>query len=110
MSTPNPLPYHLREGAPQRRVVCAALQYGPMMVVGPRHYDPIMRAHIALYKASMKHPELSEQRWPMALQGFVDQWGTFMTREEALEVARAAGQIMRRVGGDETQLFSENLY
>jgi hypothetical protein len=33
-----------------------------------------------------------------------------MTREEAFEVASAAGQIIRRVGGDDGKLFSENLY
>lgn len=33
-----------------------------------------------------------------------------MTREEAHEVAKAAGQIIRRCGGDEHKLYSENLY
>jgi len=43
-------------------------------------------------------------------QGFVDQHGEFMTREEAHKVAIEAGQIIRRCGGDEERLFSENLY
>jgi hypothetical protein len=43
-------------------------------------------------------------------QGFIDQFGVFMTREEAYEVAKAAGQIKYRCGGDEGRLFSENLY
>jgi len=33
-----------------------------------------------------------------------------MTREEAWQVAEAAGQIKYRVGGDGKELFSENLY
>jgi hypothetical protein len=46
----------------------------------------------------------------VAEQGFVDQHGVFLTREEAMEIARAAGQIVRRCGGDSIRLFSENLY
>jgi hypothetical protein len=43
-------------------------------------------------------------------QGFIDQFGVFMTREEAYVVAKAAGQIKYRCGGDDGVLFSENLY
>lgn len=46
-----------------------------------------------------------------AEQGFIDQWGTFMTREQAWRVAEVAGQILYRVGGDYNgTLYSENLY
>jgi hypothetical protein len=44
------------------------------------------------------------------VQGFLDQWGEFMTREEAHGVATRQRQILRRCGGDEGRLFSENLY
>lgn len=46
-------------------------------------------------------------------QGFVDQRGVFLTRTEAWSIALAAGQIIRRVGGNDTDggtLYSENLY
>lgn len=43
-------------------------------------------------------------------QGFIDQHGNFYSREEAWKIAQANGQIIRRVGGDEGRLFSENLY
>lgn len=45
-------------------------------------------------------------------QGFIDQWGKFMNREEALAVATAAGQInvRRPKTFPETELFSEDLY
>lgn len=33
-------------------------------------------------------------------QGFIDQRGNFLGRQEAWQVAQAAGQIIRRVGGD----------
>lgn len=87
----------------QRRVVCAANRLGGDIICAPRHFDPTMRAQIRVHPAGV-------QAWAASEQGFVDQWGAFMGREEALEVARAAGQILRRCGGDETQLFSENLY
>lgn len=83
----------------QQRVVCAALRHQDgRLVVGARHFDSLMKAQIG------------EEDWGGAEQGFVDQYGRFMTREIALEVARSAGQIVRRVGGDETRLYSENLY
>jgi hypothetical protein len=46
-------------------------------------------------------------------QGFIDQFGVYMTRQEAWKVAEAAGQILYRCGGDTIDggyLFSENLY
>lgn len=78
-----------------RRVVCAALRDGfGTVICGPRHWDSICR--------SDRH-----DGW---VQGFVDQHGVFMTREEAWTVAFDAGQIIRRVGGDGERLFSENIY
>ncbi len=79
-----------------RRVVCAALRSKThdIIVCGPRHWDNLCRAP-------------SKDGWE---QGFVDQRGTFMTREEAWVVALEAGQIIRRVGGDGSRLFSENIY
>lgn len=82
----------------ERRIVCAAIRDGHGSIIcGPRHWDKICR--------STKH-----DAWE---QGFVDQRGEFLTREEAWKVAEAAGQILRRVGGDSInggRLFSENLY
>lgn len=100
---------HLHPDAKQRRVVCAAnrillpVKGTYAMVIGPRHYDPTMRAQIASTIGGAA-------AWRVAEQGFIDQWGTFMTREEALAVALAAGQRIHRCGGDETRLYSENLY
>lgn len=85
-----------------RRVVCAANLYGNgVMLVGPRHFDATMRDQFRRFKLTPGAPHV---------QGFIDQWGDFMTREEALQVAREQGQIRHRCGGDEAELFSENLY
>lgn len=88
-----------------RRVVCAAIrlhEHGRILVVGPRHYDATMQKAIS---ATGINVELKTEE-----QGFIDQHGVFMTRQEALTVARAAGQIRYRCGGDEHALYSENLY
>jgi len=100
------LPYHLHPGAKQRRVVCAANRHMGSIVTGARHFDPIMREQID----ARVHGGDDPAWWRGSEQGFIDQWGTFMTREEALAVALAAGQRIYRCGGDETKLFSENLY
>ena len=87
----------------QRRVVCAAIQRSDgRLILGIRHFDRFMR------EAAKK--DGGEELWWVSKQGFVDQRGEFMTREEAHVVAKAAGQIVRRVGGDHERLFSENLY
>lgn len=43
-------------------------------------------------------------------QGFVDQFGTFLTRKEALEIAKENGQIIRDIGYEPDELYSEHLY
>lgn len=45
-----------------------------------------------------------------AEQGFVDQFGAFLTREEAWAIASAAAQIIHPLPGREGTLYSENLY
>lgn len=89
-----------------RLIVCAAVRYpNGTTLVGPRHYDKVM---LDQYQRAKLTDE--EDR---AEQGFLDQFGVFLTRTEAWPIAEAAGQIRRRVGGDTRMggaLFSENLY
>lgn len=85
----------------KRRVVCAAnLMADGTIILGARHWDTLMCQHANLLGVKGGNEE----------QGFIDQYRVFMTREEAWIVANEAGQIVRRVGGDEGHLFSENLY
>ena len=72
-----------------------------LLVVGARHFDQCMREQIKA--TGRKHTEFTEQ-------GFIDQHCKFYTREEAHLIANANDQIIRRCGGDEKRLFSENLY
>jgi hypothetical protein len=95
-----------------RRVVCAAMMHPEtgFIVCGPRHHDKIM--HMTL---SQIDDDLNDVKW---IQGFVNTWGEFLTREEAWMVACRNNQIMRYVGcqGEkdfgmpDIKLFSENLY
>lgn len=83
---------------PQRRIVCAANLIGARIVLGVRHWDALMHE-------AAKHADDGPET-----QGFVDNFGKFLTREEAWSVALAAGQIIHRCGGDGVELYSENLY
>jgi hypothetical protein len=85
-----------------------------LIVTGVRHLSPDMRETLRrIYGSGWK----LFGRWickPYHLriraQGFIDNRGTFLTREQALARTLAHGQQRYRCGGDETELFSENLY
>lgn len=48
--------------------------------------------------------------WADAEQGFIDQYGQWMTREEAWLIAEAAGQIKYAAEHSKGTLYSEDLY
>lgn len=88
-----------------RVVVCAAIKnHFGFVIVGQRHFDSVMTETMNDHTADIRS-------WSLGDQGFIDQHGVFMTREEAYKVAKEAGQIKYRCEGDEGRfLFSENLY
>lgn len=87
----------------QRLIVCAAVKYPDgSMLVGPRHFDATM---LRQYRSLGLKFEESD-----SVCGFLDQDSVFLNRQDALVVANAANQIRYRTSGDETILFSENLY
>ena len=86
-------------------IVCAAnrLKADPnVIILGIRHYDKFMRDSIARMG---KEPH--NMYWE---QGFVDQYGKFYNRIDALALAKENSQIRRSCGSGDRQLFSENLY
>lgn len=93
-----------------RYVVCAAIRSEDLVITGVRHYCPLMTAVIQKIEESgfAKH----KYNFRKAEQGFVDQFGVFMDRKEALAVAREAGQLNTRTSktAPEHLLFSEDLY
>lgn len=101
-----------------QRIVCAAVLFGihnaetaellgTKVVAGPRHFDAIMNSQVKDLKLRYAADGLTMKQQS---QGFVDQFCKYYTREEAWVIAKENGQIIRRVGGDEGKLFSENLY
>ena len=96
----NPIYVYVKGKLIERQVVCAANKYGDIIVLGIRHFCPLMRKQLDAYCLKGSEPHK---------QGFVDQWGNFMTRKEALLVLQTNGRWIR----DEdyqNQLYSENLY
>ena len=97
----------------EKKVICAANRWKDTIVCGARHFDSVMHSQIKAMEY-ISCPEHSLQ-WE---QGFIDQFGNFLTREEAWVVAVNAKQIIRFVGSqthydlcrNDIKLFSENLY
>ena len=87
-------------------IVCAAIKNRETgeIIISIRHFDKFAHQQIA------RHDDF--ESWKRAEQGFVNQRGEFLNREEALEIAKREKQIRRQVGGGENNsgLFSENLY
>lgn len=94
------------EHVPQH-VVCAAnreIDTG-LILCGARHWDNVMRVQ---YKAIYPSNRAKGSDWD---QGFIDQFGTFLTRKEALDIAKQNGQsINMDRNGAEGELYSEGLY
>lgn len=103
---------HFEDGIPRwerynvtRKIAQAACNYGGYIVTGTRHYCPIMHMQID----AIGRDALIEYAGGIdkVVQGFTDQYGIFLTRQEAYVVARDAGQLLPRHDYGET-LFSES--
>jgi hypothetical protein len=103
------------------RVVSAANRHKPsgLIIAGARHFDNIMRAQIfSLQGFDMDRAAAanwegmhSSEDWKDLDQGFIDNYGDFLTREEAWHLANYNDQIIQQEQcGHEGYLFSENLY
>lgn len=93
-----------------RRVVCAAIRAADgSVLMGIRHYSMDMHRQIEARRDGDKFKHRHDED-----QGFVDQLGIYMTREEAYGVAEAAGQLFDiescGQGLDGPKLYSEGLY
>lgn len=88
------------ERAKPLRIVCAAVKAGDVVACGIRHYDEIMSKALKAQGAK----DLCN-----AVQGFVDSYGTFHDRKDAMLIAKTAGQVTEGRFRKE-ELFSEDLY
>lgn len=85
------------------RIVCAANKYGPVIIIGIRHYDRFMLARLDIQS------DLIDKT--LEVQGFVDQFGKFYNRKEAFIIAKRENQIIGTCGNpDSEELYSEHLY
>ena len=83
-----------------RRIVCAAIKgKDGTIICGARHFDVIMRAHAN-----------ANYRGYGVEQGFIDNFGEFLNRKDAYNIALSTNQILYPLPGREGTLFSENLY
>jgi hypothetical protein len=83
-------------------VVCAANIFpNGLILCGARHWDKVMRAQA----------DACGCKGGTEKQGFIDQFGKFLTRAEAMEIVKANGQKFDyNRNGDNSDLFSEGLY
>lgn len=90
----------------QRRVVCSAIRAEDgELLLGIRHYSTDMHKQIDAREDGAKFENGRRET-----QGFVDQYGVFLTRKEAYQVAKAAGQIIYPHACTNEELYSEGLY
>lgn len=92
----------------KRKIVCSANLYHGVLLVGVRHFDPIMQCTIKRFGLEFKidgHKYEHEQ-------GFVDQYGVFCDRVEAMQIVKDSGQPfdIKRNGGSDAELFSEGIH
>lgn len=93
-----------------RRIVCAAIRAADgELLVGIRHYSPDMRKQIEKRQGGEKFCHRHDED-----QGFVDQWGGWISREDAYQLAAANGQLLYPAacghGLHGPKLYSEGLY
>jgi hypothetical protein len=87
---------------PDPWVVCAANmnRTSSRIICGARHWDNIMRSQ-----------KLDTEDFTDWEQGFINQFGEFLTRDEAWIIAEKNGQIKSKCyDTQDSHLFSENLY
>jgi hypothetical protein len=90
----------------QSIVVCAACKHDDLILCSARHWDRAMNKQLKTLKKLG-----SELKSSQFEQGFIDQFGEFLTREEAFEVVKESGQSFDiKRNGHAHKLFSEGLY
>jgi hypothetical protein len=111
----------------RRRIVCSAVliddKHGnSFKLLAPRHWGAVMGEQLRQI-ARHRYPNMSDDelydyvkdnfRHESQVQGFVDQFGDFHDRREALIIAKRHNQIKpegKSGNPDSDELFSEDLY
>lgn len=94
----------------EKYIVTAAVRINEKDVfLGVRHYDQFMRDSIRNTYIDMNPDTFHKYKKE---QGFVDQFGTFYDRREAMIIAKESKQKIdfERNGSNDSLLYSEGLY
>jgi NADPH-dependent curcumin reductase CurA len=94
-------------GGVLKQIVAAAIKYpGDIIVCGSRHYSSAMKSQINPLKVSGAI-KLSE-----GVEGFIDQFDNFYTRQEAMAIVFCNGQPFDygRNGDQNRELYSEGVW
>ena len=93
----------------KRKIVCAANLYKGVLLLGVRHFDPIM--HYDIMRLGLAGAFTAYKQYEHA-QGFIDQYGVFCDRVEAMQIIKDSGQPfdIQRTGGSDTELYSEGIH
>lgn len=98
-----------KEDRSPERVVCAAyVMKDGFIVSGVRHLSPDMRATMERIYGEGYWEKISRENHHIE-GGFINQFGEYLTREEAWVIAVERGQIFREVSSPGA-LYSECLY
>ena len=98
-------PQEVIVAAANRYTSCYAMPEGTLLV-GARHWDTLMRSQLRLITQERKLTKPNE--WE---QGFINQFGEFRNREEALKIVLESGQPFDKERNRCTmRLYSEGLY
>lgn len=89
-------------------IVCASNRLGDIMVCSARHWDMRMRQQVSAINDLLACPLVHAH----FEQGFIDQWGKFYNRQDAMKVVLESGQPFdaKRNSGNGENLYSEGLY
>lgn len=98
----------------QEYILCAAIKRIKPIEVAAHNYQTNNRQPDDIYTIEIgrRHNDIMSRFGKTCLdttkQGFYTSWGRFVSREEALQIAKSAGQVSETIS--ETKLFSEDLY
>ena len=91
------------------KIVIAAIKWEDTIILGPRHWDMTMRRARESLKDSISKYMNPSSLWE---EGFIDQFGKFYNRVEAMEIVKENEQLFdyNRNGHQNDKLYSEGIY
>ena len=96
---------------PAQVVVCAACKYLSITLCGARHWDKVMRKQLEVINVRGKDGNFKHLKGTDFEEGFIDQFGDFLTRKEAWDLTGETRQIINiERNGSDIELYSEGLY